>query len=259
LQLSAAAHLIVNIPAHLTAKQSTKPLSSYVFLAKFQRTMHAVVLIHTTGEYNLFNHLLGLRLYFVISNKTPAAINTQQLVDFNKSLIKWKEIVDEWAATIPNQTKADKIYYTLPEQLEHHHKLWGQVQGMCATCATLVNTTKAQSGITRILSDPTHASHVLPAIMPQAGVTGTTRITIPLPAKTSNVSQISDIHMPSVVGSSAAGSSHQAAGKKRSERQCASCRDHKCNKAATCARRGGRSLCKCTDHPIMKNPHARTS
>src|SRR6267154_4376548 len=52
-------------------------------------------------------------------------------------------------------TKADKIYYKLPEQLEHHHKLWVQVQG---TCVTLVNTTKAQSGITRILSDFTHVS-----------------------------------------------------------------------------------------------------
>ena len=47
--------------------------------------------------------------------------------------------------------------------------------------------------------------------------------------------------------------------KKRFERQCASCRDHKCNKAANCAGRGGRSLCKCTDHPIIKNPRARTS
>ena len=56
--------------------------------------------------------------------------------------------------------------------------------------------------------------------MPQAGATRATRISIP---KNSNVSPISDIHlsdMPSVVGSAAAGSSHQAAGKMRSERHC---------------------------------------
>ena len=67
------------------------------------------------------------------------------------------------------------------------------------------------------------------------------------------------VHNTSVAGSSTAGSSHQAAVKKRFERQCASCRDNKCNKAATCAGRGGCSICKCTDHPIVKNPCARTS
>jgi hypothetical protein len=89
-----------------------------------------------------------------------------------------------------------------------------QAQGRCAT---LVNTTKAQSGITRILSDPTRVSHALPAIMPQTDDTGATRIAIPLPPKTSNISPISDIcmsDMPSAVGSSATGSSHQAGGKK---------------------------------------------
>jgi hypothetical protein len=249
-------HLIDNIPAHLTTKLSTKPLSSYEFLAKCQRTMHAVVPIHTTGEYNLFNHLLESGLYFVISNKTPVVANTARLVDFNKLTIKWNDTVDERAAMIPNQTKADKIYYKLPEQLEHHHKLWVHARG---TRATLVNTTKVRSGITRILSDSAHVFHVLPAIMPQAGATEATRISIP---KSSNVSPISDIHssdMPSVVGSVAAGSSHQAAGKKRSERHCASCRDHKCDRAITCAGRGGRSLCKCTDHPITKNPRVRTT
>ena len=50
----------------------------------------------------------------------------------------------------------------------------------------------------------------------------------------------------------------KAAGKKRSERYCVSCRDHKCDKAITCAGKGC-SLCKCTDHPITKNPHVRTT
>ena len=65
--------------------------------------------------------------------------------------------------------------------------------------------------------------------------------------------------MPSVVGSAAASSSHQAAGKMRSERHCTSCRDHKCDRAIPCAGRGGRSLCKCTDHPITKNPCVGTT
>ena len=68
-------HLIDNIPAHLTTKLSTKPLSSYMFLAKCQRAMHAVVPIQTSGEYNLFNHLLGSGLYFITSNKAPVAAN----------------------------------------------------------------------------------------------------------------------------------------------------------------------------------------
>ena len=109
------------------------------------------ITIHTTGEYNLFSCLLESGLYFVISNKAPAAANMARLVDFNKLTIKWNETVDERATMIPNQTKAERIYYKLPEQLQCHHKLWVQARG---TRATLVNTTKARSGITRILSDP---------------------------------------------------------------------------------------------------------
>ena len=143
-------HLIDNIPAHLTTKLSTKPLSSYVFLAICQGTMYAVVPIHTTGEYNLFSHLLESGLYFVISNKAPAATNTARLVDFNKLTIKWNETVDEHAAMIPNQTKAERIYYKLPEQLEHHHKLWVQARGTCATLSILQKLEVVSQGFFQI-------------------------------------------------------------------------------------------------------------
>jgi len=36
------------------------------------------------------------------------------------------KIVDEWAAMIPNQAIATRIYDKLPEQLKHHYKLWVQ-------------------------------------------------------------------------------------------------------------------------------------
>jgi len=48
------------------------------------------------------------------------------MVNFEKLTVKWNEIVNEWAAMIPNQPIATRIYYKLPEQLEHHHKLWVQ-------------------------------------------------------------------------------------------------------------------------------------
>jgi hypothetical protein len=67
--------LVDNIPAHLLTRLSTQPLSAYVFLAEHQRTMHAVVQIHTTGEYNLFKSLLESGLYFITSTKAPAAVN----------------------------------------------------------------------------------------------------------------------------------------------------------------------------------------
>jgi hypothetical protein len=60
---------------YVRSRKWTVPLH-YVFLAERQRTMHAVVPIHTTGEYNLFESLLESGLYFITSTKAPAAVNT---------------------------------------------------------------------------------------------------------------------------------------------------------------------------------------
>jgi hypothetical protein len=132
------------------------------------------------------------------------------MVNFEKLTVKWNEIVNEWAAMIPNQPIATRIYYKLPEQLEHHHKLWVQSQG---THATLINTASARSAITRILTDPTHVSHVLPAMtfapetvnmsVPAAKgkekAVAPLEVAIPLFKIVLSASPMSDIHMSDTI------------------------------------------------------------
>src|SRR6266436_6933038 len=193
------------------------------------------------------------------------------MVNFEKLTVKWNEIVNEWAAMIPNQPIATRIYYKLPVQLEHHHKLWVQSRG---THATLINTASARSAITRILTDPTHVSHVLPAMtfapetvnMSAPAAKGKEKavaplkVAIPLFKIASSASPMSDIHMSDTISTPTqptAGPSHLTVPKKRAERHCVPCKENKCSKTANCAGRGGRSLSKCLDHPISKNPCAR--
>lgn len=56
--------------------------------------MHAVIPIHTTGEFHLFKHLLESELYFTASNNAPTAGHTACTVDFEKLTMKWNEMVD---------------------------------------------------------------------------------------------------------------------------------------------------------------------
>lgn len=132
------------------------------------------------------------------------------MVNFEKLTVKWNEIVNEWAAMIPNQPIATRIYYKLPSQLEHHHKLWVQSRG---THATLINTASARSAITRILTDPTHVSHVLPAMtfapetvnmsVPAAKgkekAVAPLKVAIPLFKIALSASPMSDIHMSDTI------------------------------------------------------------
>jgi hypothetical protein len=108
-------------PVHLMTRLSTRPTSPYIFLAECQQTMHAVVPVHTPGEHGLFTNLLESGNYFNSSSKMPAASHTARTVNFDRLTQRWNEIVHEWALTV--QPKYNRIYYKLPEQLEHHHKL----------------------------------------------------------------------------------------------------------------------------------------
>jgi hypothetical protein len=106
-------HLIDNIPAHLTTKLSTKLLSSYVFLAKCQRTMHAVVPIHTIGEYIISSTIFWSQDCILSIQTKHQQLQIQHSWWISKLTIKWNEIVDERAAIIPNQTKLRQTRFTI--------------------------------------------------------------------------------------------------------------------------------------------------
>jgi hypothetical protein len=59
----------------------------------------------------------------------PIAEKTAQTVNFHNLTNRWNEIVHEHAAVPVGNLKSHSIFYKLPEQLEHHHKLWLEAQG----------------------------------------------------------------------------------------------------------------------------------
>ena len=245
-------------PVHLLTRLSTRHLSSYTFLAERQRTMHAVVPVHTYGEYNLFRGLMESGLYYTPSDKAPAISHTARTVDFEKLAARWNEMVDERATTIMNQVMTNKIYYKLPEQLERHYKLWLQARG---TRATLVNTAQARSQVSQIISDPAHTSLVLPAILlapvkPIASWKGKEKAVIP-DGSGKNIAKMAP-NAPSGLGSSAqhVGGSSKTMQKKKAKKHCYSCKVHNCSRTNDCKGSGGRRFCKCLDHPILDNPRA---
>ena len=48
-----------NIPVHTLSHLSTQQVSAYDFLAEGQQTAHAVVPVHTSGEFKLFKTMLN--------------------------------------------------------------------------------------------------------------------------------------------------------------------------------------------------------
>jgi len=220
--------------------------------------MHAVVPVHTYGEYNLFRGLMESGLYYTPSDKAPAISHTARTVDFEKLAARWNEMVDERATTIMNQVMTNKIYYKLPEQLERHYKLWLQARG---TRATLVNTAQARSQVSQIISDPAHTSLVLPAILlapvkPIASWKGKEKAVIP-DGSGKNIAKMAP-NAPSGLGSSAqhVGGSSKTMQKKKAKKHCYSCKVHNCSRTNDCKGSGGRRFCKCLDHPILDNPRA---
>ena len=68
------------IPVHLLTQFSTHPISPYEYLSERQQTQHAVVPIHTAGEYALFNKLLESKTFFKSTGHMPVAGKTSQIV-----------------------------------------------------------------------------------------------------------------------------------------------------------------------------------
>ena len=93
-------------------------------------TAHAVVPIHTNGEFKLFNDLMRSERFYKKDQRRVAA-KVSQSVDFTAFAKEWT--IHVHLAAAENRDKNNKIYYKLPEQLEKHHQAWVKTRGENAT------------------------------------------------------------------------------------------------------------------------------
>jgi hypothetical protein len=147
-------------PSHLLAHISTVPTSPYQYLATRQRTENAVVPIHTSAKFRLFNELMITGdFYRDTKGKQPITSKLSQTVDLEKLAKHWTIVTHP--RSVENRTLSDRIYYKVLQQLEKHHKSW--------VCVRAENTTMevsrgASEKIAKILEDPKRLGTVLDAL-----------------------------------------------------------------------------------------------
>ena len=146
------------MPVNTLTRLSTRPSPPHDYLAERQMTAHAVVPIHTNGEFKLFNDLMRSERFYKKDRKRVAA-KVSQSVDFTAFAKEWT--IHVHLAAAENWDKNNQIYYKLPEQLEKHHQAWVKTQG---ENATLSNTEKMREKFTKIVTSTSRQAIVLPAI-----------------------------------------------------------------------------------------------
>ncbi|KAJ7210305.1 hypothetical protein C8J57DRAFT_1540008 [Mycena rebaudengoi] len=81
-------------PSHLLTHISTGPTSPYQYLATRQRTENAIVPIHTSAEFRLFNEpMMTGDFYRDTKGKQPITSTLSQTVDFEKLAKHWTTII----------------------------------------------------------------------------------------------------------------------------------------------------------------------
>ena len=121
------------MPVNTLTWLSKRPSPPHNYLAERQMTAHAVLPIHTNGEFKLFNDLIRSERFYKKDQRRVAA-KVSQSVDFIAFAKEWTIHVHQ--AVAENQDKNNWIYYKLPEQLEKHHQAWVKTQGENATLGT---------------------------------------------------------------------------------------------------------------------------
>jgi hypothetical protein len=128
-------------------------------LAVRQNTAHAVVPVHTKGEFELFRQLIGSQGFYYSLSKQPVVANASKAIDFIRLAQAWTAKVHE--LVLESGSHEAKLFYKLPEQLERHYKTWLQARG---ERATLVNTTQMRLSATALLTNPSRQAIVLPPV-----------------------------------------------------------------------------------------------
>jgi hypothetical protein len=109
---------------NLLTQLSTCCVSPYDDLSECQQTAHAVVPVHTAGEFKLFKGMINFGGFYIKTLRALIAAKVTKTVNFLQFAKAWTDKVHETATE--KREKAERIYYKLPEQLEKHHQVWAR-------------------------------------------------------------------------------------------------------------------------------------
>ncbi|KAJ7750416.1 hypothetical protein DFH07DRAFT_941871 [Mycena maculata] len=149
-----------DIPVHTMTRLSTKPTNQYHYLQLRQRTLAAVLPVHTHQEYMTFKRHINQHDFRKGAKEYPPH-EQWKAVDFDKFAKFWNQLVGSQSRAITESNQ--RLYYRLPLQLEAHHKktlLWNSE---CSTLADGVNFASRKPLLDILNSDENYVD-VLPAI-----------------------------------------------------------------------------------------------
>lgn len=119
-------------PVHVLTRLSTRPINRYRYMQLRQRTLYPMTPVHTWAEYNKFKAAHNDAQFKKNSRKVYAPHEAFKTIDWDKFTIWWNAEVDRQDRTEVDSNK--RLYYKVPNQLEHHHK---KVLTWKSECTTL--------------------------------------------------------------------------------------------------------------------------
>lgn len=147
-------------PVHVLTRLCTKSTNRYRYLQLRQRTLCAVVPVHTHKEYITFKAHIN-HTKFRKGTKVYPPHEHWKNIDFLKFAQFWNELVDAQPRSVTDSNL--RLYYKLPQQLEAHHKktiLW---KSECATLSDGSNFA-GRKQLLDILNSPDNYADTIPAI-----------------------------------------------------------------------------------------------
>ncbi|KAK7448771.1 hypothetical protein VKT23_013502 [Stygiomarasmius scandens] len=142
-----------NAPVNILVHLSTATVDTYTFLKHRQQVLHAITPVHTPTEFKFFRELISTGKYHKnLSTPSPLPTQTAKSVNFIT-------LTQDWNAEVVRRN-GEQIFYKIPEQLEHHHKVWTESRNQKAT---LYMNENILSPAKKMLSAPDRYAFVLPA------------------------------------------------------------------------------------------------
>ncbi|KAJ7798042.1 hypothetical protein B0H13DRAFT_2505611 [Mycena leptocephala] len=258
-------------PVHVLTRLCTKPVNRYRYLQLRQRTLCAVVPVHTHKEYMTFKAHIN-HTKFRKGTKVYPPHEHWKNIDFLKFAQFWNELVDAQPRSVTDSNL--RLYYKLPQHLETHHKktiLW---KSECATLSDGSNFASRKQLLDILNSPDNHADTLaaIPCLIPcqMANWISLLHPTHSTPDEPQQSGPQQSVHLtPQPIQANPVArplqqtflshaSAPVASGSKRQPRRCALCVKAACEKRSDCRGSGKQSLCMC-GHPALNGKQVRVS